>query len=406
VIDSAAAGVATRRADVVVIGDGPAGSALAAACLCRDIDVILVGADRPWRAIYGVWVDEVADVEVLGGSDIFAARLDSIRAYGNRRHDLIRPYGVIDNAALRAVLRSGVDVLSGSVQSVRIGVTHHSVLLVDESRIRCRLIVDATGGIAHVEARGRGPAWQTAAGVVLAEPPEGDLGIPTLMDLRPSVGDVGNARTGSTFAYSLPVVDGWLVEETVLAARPAVEPPFDRLAARLGRSRDALLAGAVRTEIVKIPMGGRIPDRRRPIVNFGASAGYIHPATGFSVAASLRATSRVADAIGEALDSAHDLAADARLVWDAVWPAGARRTRVLHDYGLERIIRFDDEQRREFFDRFFELSVDEWAGYLRIDTPPAVVSRTMRRLFRSAGWPMRRRLASGNPLPLVRLLRP
>ena len=36
-------------------------------------------------------------------------------------------------------------------------------------------------------------------------------------------------------------------------------------------------------------MGGALPDRGQPVRGFGAAAGYTHPATGFSVAASLRA---------------------------------------------------------------------------------------------------------------------
>ncbi len=93
------------------------------------------------------------------------------------------------------------------------------------------------------------------------------------------------------------------------------------------------------------------------------------------------------------------------MVWDAVWPVAARRTRVLHDYGLERLVRLDGDAVREFFDRFFELPTERWAGYLRIDEPPGSVSRTMLGLFRSSSWSTRRRLASGNPLALAGLLR-
>ena len=47
-------------------------------------------------------------------------------------------------------------------------------------------------------------------------------------------------------------------------------------------------------------MGGRLPDRRDPVPRFGAAAGYTHPATGFSVAASLRAAPRVAATLATA----------------------------------------------------------------------------------------------------------
>lgn len=400
---------ATRAADVVVIGDGPAGSALATACARRGVDVLLVGDDEPWQATYGVWIDDLAGVEGLGALDSMTTRVKALCAYGDRPHELAPQYGVVDNASLRVALRSGVERIDGRAESTRTGVTHHSVGLSGGRRIRCRLIVRATGTSGGPgDGAARGPAWQTAFGVVLADPPSGELGRPTLMDFRPPAGDDETGPAPPTFVYALPVVDGWLVEETVLAARPAfgADQLQRRLAARLGVRPDELLADAVRTETVRIPMGGPLPDCHDGVVRFGAAAGYIHPATGFSLGASLRAAPRVADAIVRALSVGGVLAVDGRVVWDAVWPADARRTRILHEYGLERMIGLDGPRLRQFFDRFFELPPADWAAYLRIDAPPADVSRAMSRLFRSSSWPERRRLASGNPLRLARLLRP
>jgi lycopene beta-cyclase len=251
-------------------------------------------------------------------------------------------------------------------------------------------------------------------GVVLGSPPPGDLGTATWMDFRPvSVGGDRASTIGpigiSTFCYALPVHDGWLVEETVLAARPAVEPIalLPRLAARLGRHPDDLLAEAVRTEYVRIPMGGPRPVAAQPVVAFGAAAGYVHPATGFSIASSIRAAARVADAIGGALAGGPALAAvDTSPIAEAVWPSALRRTRQLHEYGLETLLRLDDDGVRQFFGAFFDLPTDEWSEYLHIDADPADIARVMTALFRSSSWSMRRRLMVGNPFPLVRLLRP
>jgi lycopene beta-cyclase len=259
--------------------------------------------------------------------------------------------------------------------------------------------------------RDQQPAWQTAIGVVLAEPPTGDLGRATFMDFRAVGGSDGRPSSVgppdvTTFCYSLPVVDGWLVEETVLAARPSVEPLalLPRLAARLGRHPDTLLADAIRTEYVRIPLGGSLPDRGSPVVAFGAAAGYVHAATGFSVAASIRAAPRVAAAVAAELVSGSGVI-DSLPVADAVWPRSLRRTRVLHDYGLEVLLDLDDDAVRSFFDAFFELDDDDWASYLRVDTPPTQVSAVMARLFRSSSWSTRWRLAGRNPLPLAQLLR-
>ena len=94
------------------------------------------------------------------------------------------------------------------------------------------------------------------------------------------------------------------------------------------------------------------------------------------------------------------------VVGEAVWPAAFRRSRVLHDYGLELLLRLDDDEVRSFFGAFFALPVEQWRGYMRIDTPPAEVAAVMTKLFRASSWSMRRRLMSGNPTTFARLLRP
>ncbi len=294
------------------------------------------------------------------------------------------------------------------------GDTRHRVELDDGAAIAARVVIDATGWPARFACQGAAqpPAWQTALGVVLAEPPTGDLGQPTFMDFRKVIAPDGvpssvGPHGVTTFCYSLPIQDGWLVEETVLAARPAIEPIalLPRLAARLGRHPDSVLADAVRTEYVRIPLGGSRPGPEQPVVAFGAAAGYVHAATGFSVAASIRAAPRVAQAIADVLIGGEGVAETAPIA-EAVWPSAMRRTRVLHDYGLEVLLDLDDDDVRAFFDAFFELPSAAWSAYLRVDTPPREVSAVMVRLFRSSSWKVRRRLAGRNPTALARLLRP
>ncbi len=207
-------------------------------------------------------------------------------------------------------------------------------------------------------------AWQTAIGVVLDEPPPGPLGTPTVMDFT----DPGSTDDicVPTFVYAFPVADGWLVEETVLAG-PALEPDrlLPRLASRLAESPAHLMERAIRVERVRIPMGAPVPSRpgrgdatqtatesgaaagtTTGTVRFGAAAGMIHPATGYSVASSLRAAGRVADAVIERLGRPVDRTADAAAVVDAVWPRSLRRTRRLHDFGLEVLVGMDAAEIR------------------------------------------------------------
>lgn len=359
--------------DVAVVGDGPAGTALAAACADVGLSVQLHGPGEPWRATYATWRD---DVEMLP-DDVFGTVSPAVDVVGRRRHRIRRAYGVFDNDALRAHLLAGLP--SGAVQAGR----------VDPDAIRARLVVDARGADPAVATA----AWQTAFGVVLDTVPNTlDLAadIPTLMDWRPAAGDAP-----PSFCYVVPVGDGWLVEETVLAAVDEVDPAVlrSRLERRLGSDGPTLVAGAVRAEEVRIPMG--LPPRRTVGVHlaFGAAAGYVHPATGYSVAAALRAAPRVARAIADGRDPA-----------EAIWPRPHRRARALHDYGLAALLRLDAHDTASFFDAFFELPVERWAGYLRVDTTPAAVAGVMGRVFRRAPWRVRRRLVTVDPRVLRRLV--
>jgi lycopene beta-cyclase len=407
--------------DVVVIGDGPAGSALALACHRIGIDVVLVGDDAAWTATYSTWVDDLADPSGAGlvaADAVVAAVSPEVWAYGANAHRLGRAYATLDNERLRSMLRADVTHRTARVTGVidrRVGSRDgHRVELDIGDALRARVVIDATGWPARFARAGgeQSPAWQTALGVVLAEPPDGDLGRATFMDFRRVLGPDGAPSSigphgVTTFCYSLPTPDGWLVEETVLAARPAIEPIalLPRLAARLGRHPDSVLADAIRTEYVRIPLGGSRPGPDQPVIAFGAAAGYVHAATGFSVAASIRRAPFVAVAIAEALAAGSGVA-DPGPIADAVWPAAMRRTRVLHDFGLEVLLDLDDDEVRAFFDAFFELSIGDWTAYLRVDTPPREISAVMMRLFRSSSWPIRRRLAGRNPAALARLLRP
>jgi lycopene beta-cyclase len=417
-VTTSASDSVTERFDVAVIGDGPAGSALARACRRQGVDVVLVGDDAPWTATYSTWADDLVDdagLELVDVEDVVAIASAEVWAYGARPHRLPRTYATLDNDRLRSALRDGLEHRRARVDRVAAaGTAGHRLELVDGSTIIARVVIDAAGWPARFARHDaeREPAWQTALGVVLPEPPPGDLGRPTFMDFRRVLGpDGAPSSVGpngvTTFCYSLPVGDGWLVEETVLAARPAIEPIalLPRLAARLGRHPDSVLADAVRTEYVRIPLGGSRPGPDQPIVAFGAAAGYVHAATGFSVAASIRAAPRVAAAIALALESSSGTA-DPAPIAEAVWTAPMRRTRVLHDFGLEVLLDLDDDEVRAFFDAFFDLSTGDWSAYLRVDSPPGEISAVMGRLFRSSSWQLRRRLAGRNPAPLARLLRP
>lgn len=383
--------------DVVVVGDGPAGLALAAACSAAGVDVAVVGRGAEWSATYGAWDDELGDHRGA------VARTMDIDVIGARRHRLDRRYAIFDNQSLRA----GLDVAPRVVGEV-VAIDH----LVGRSIIRCaerasdvtaRLVVDARGPRSSP-----GVAVQRAYGLVLGSRPgalEGDRAV--LMDWRqpaPGTAGRGSGDDHPTFLYAVALGGGrWLVEETSLARRQPVSADVlrARLAARLG---DDLTGEASAVEHVSIPMSPGRPTPNSPTVLFGAAAGYVHPATGYSVAASLHAAPRVAAALAATVGVGDQLQRSG-IVDAAVWPTSQRRARALHDYGLAALLRLPASDIQHFFDAFFSLPSSEWSAYLRVDTDAAAVSRVMASVFRSVPWALRGRLAAGDPRPFLELLR-
>jgi len=390
--------------DLVVIGDGPAGSALAAAAGSLGVDVALLGPDRVWDATYGLWVDEVEQTAVWSqlGPSMFVSIDSDVVAFGSTRHRLDRRYGLLDNELVRSHLRRGVDAVVAMASGVAVSRDGVDIAVGTES-IRARWVVDATGSASGVLARADAPAhvptrstaWQTAYGVVLEDLPASAViehHHTTLMDFRP-VHPEGSAPLGRTptFCYVVRVADGWLVEETVLSASPAQDPDLlrDRLVARLGGDR-SMLDAARRTERVEIAMNRPMSPSGPRLSVFGASAGYVHPATGFSVAASLRAAERVAKSLAAAIEGGPD-------PQRVIWSAPMRRTRQLHRYGAAVLAGLDPDGTRAFFDVFFDQPWQRWAPYLQIDARPTQVMSTMAALFAAAPWSLRRRLVTVDP---------
>ncbi len=375
--------------DVVVIGDGPAGRALGAACVDAGVEVLVIGTDAPWTNTFGTWVDDVPQ-----HAHLLAAH-EPVDVVGVTRRRLVRRYGTFHNRSLRDALHVAPHRLAG-VGSVQHLPDHALVLVGGGDSVRARLVIDARGPVPM----SRTSPVQTAYGLVLAERPaavDGDAAV--LMDWR-QPDDQGDP----TFLYVVPLAGGrWMVEETSLARRAPVSAGElrARLAARLG---DDLTDRAEHVEHVRIPMHPGLPRRGALTVGFGAAARYVHPATGYSVAASLRAAPRVAAAISSSLDDADPRSRSLR-VWNAVWPSEQRRARALHDIGQAALLRLDAADLQSFFDAFFALPTDQWATYLRVDTTVSDVTRAMRSVFRSVPWPVRRRLAMASPLPFGRLLR-
>ena len=115
---------------------------------------------------------------------------------------------------------------------------------------------------------------------------------------------------------------------------------------------------------------GPLPLSSNPLTAFGAAAGMVHPATGYSVARSLAAADAVADAVAAALASGAPPAAVSAAYWRALWPPDARRAAAFHVFGMELLARLDPGDTNAFFTAFFALPPALWRGFLASTLSP------------------------------------
>lgn len=402
-------------ADVLVAGAGPAGRALAAACVQRGLQVHLVAPDpaAPWPQTYGAWLDELID---SGWTSAIDRRWDRVlvRTVGSAFQPVARSYCLLDNGALADQLRDAAataSVIRDRVTGVEVRDDHLVVTTGTGERLAARAVVDATG---HPPALGGHPgrrlAWQTAYGQVatFATPPV-PPGSMCFMDFDAT--PFGGAEP-PTFLYAMDLGDGhWLVEETSLAGRPAVPVTLlrDRLARRL-EARGTPPVTVTQVERVAFPMDAPVPSAG-PVIAFGASAAMVHPATGYQVASALALAPQVAAALERALDCERDVRQVARVGRQTVWPTAALRRDALYRLGLDVLLDLDVAQTQTFFDAFFALPDDQWQGYVSRTASPAAIQRTMGRLMLGLPGALRRRvlrtsLAAGSWPLLARAVAP
>ncbi|MEQ1501695.1 MAG: lycopene cyclase family protein [Myxococcota bacterium] len=375
--------------DVVIVGGGPAGSAIAAACAARGLRVTGIDPDPDarWRPTYAAWADEV-DVPydtVWAAVEVRPDAGDVVR--------IERPYGRVDKDRLQDQLRAAPDVrwvrgTAGSVELDRVvdgtGADHRAAAVIDARGASAATRFQTAFGIRAVATRGPAGSRPDAA---------------TWMDFSFPFGD---GTEVPSFLYALPLADGsTLFEETALVRGPAV--PIELLRERLRRRLIATgvhLGSTIATEEVRIAMDVPIGAPTAP-ARYGAAAGMVHPATGFQLGRALRTAPAVADALVTAIPSGP--AAAAAAVWHATWPGDAVRRAHLFRYGASALAAFDAATTRAFFRTFFSMPRPFVDGYLADTLSTDALVRGMASLFGRLPGRLRWRLASrGEIRELVR----
>lgn len=368
--------------DVVVVGAGPAGWAVAYQCAGLGLRTALLDPDpyAPWPATYGLWADQCAALPPTAE----VTKATAVRAAGRR---LDRGYCVLHNeSVLAGFAQSDVTVFACRVRAAEHGPRGSTIVLDDGRRLACAVVVDASGA-RRVLSGGptRAPRTeQTAFGVVVPATAASRFVAPgeaVFMDDWITDGGI------ATFLYAVPLPgDRVLLEETSLAARPGVAR--DVLAARL-RSRGITLTR--QTEWVRFPLD-ITPPWRGDAVPFGAAAGMVHPATGYSLGDALTVAPVVAGAIAGALaDGPAKARAAARA---AVWSPAARLVHGLRLRGLRTLTALPAERFPAFFDTFFTLPADLRDAYLTGRDDVRGTTAAMATMFRHVPWRIRTTMAT------------
>ncbi|KAI3438710.1 hypothetical protein D9Q98_001130 [Chlorella vulgaris] len=386
-----------RTFDLVVVGSGPSGLAVAHRVAEAGFKVLIVDPNplAPWINNFGVWIDEF---EAMGLADCLdytwqraVVHLDS-KPQGERY--LSRPYGRVDRPKLkrrlleRCIASKGVSFYCSKAQDVTHADGRSTVRLDGGVSVCGSFVADATGHSRKLVEFDQpfNPGYQGAYGIVVeVESHPFDCDTMLFMDWRDDhlEGEVKerNAKL-PTFLYAMPFSPTRVfLEETSLVARPII--PFPELKLRLEKRMAHLglkVLSVEDEEFCAIPMGGCLPVHPQRVIGVGGTAGMVHPSTGYMVSRVLGAAPLVADAIVDQLSSVCDKATDSHLeraprseqeaaamsaaVWGVMWPVQRLRQRAFFEFGMDVLLKLDLAETRQFFAAFFSLSDHHWHGFL------------------------------------------
>ena len=398
--------------DVLVLGGGPAALCIASELNQRGVRVAGIALDpidAPWPNTYGIWADEL---KAVGLEHLLEHRWrDTVSYFGaggstaqdqSFGHGI--DYGLMDRAALQRHWldrAQGVTWHQGRADRVAVGPAITTVTCESGDTLQARLVIDASGSrTPHIRRPDQGPvAGQAAYGVVgrFSNPPI-EAGRFVLMDYRCDHLSEEQRQEPPTFLYAMDLGDGvFFVEETSLALAPGV--PYDVLKQRLQQrldQRGVEITEVIDEEFCLFPMNLPLPDRSQPVLAFGGAASMVHPASGYMVGSLLRRGPDLAEAISASLaDLTLGSAALAQRGWQALWPLELVLRHRLYQFGLSRLMGFNEGLLRTHFSTFFSLPREEWFGFLTNTLPLSQLMGVMLRLFALATWELRRGLVLG-----------
>ncbi len=393
--------------DVLVIGAGPGGLAIAAALAQEKLSVGVLTANdhnEPWPYTYGIWGQELDE---LGFENLLKHRWSKTVSYlGEGSKDLVslennathheRDYGLFDKKKLQKhwidqCNEASVKWLTGKAKDFEVNDINSIVRTSSGNEIISKIIIDATGYqpvFLNIPNKGE-VAVQTCYGIVgeFSKPPVEENQF-VLMDYRSDHLSKKEKAEPPTFLYAMDMGGGkYFLEETSLGLAPPVEIETlkARLHSRLKYRNIEIIKIDHEENGVFLPMNIPIPDLNQSILGFGGSAGMVHPASGYLVGGILRRAPLLAKELAIAIKNRSNSPKEiAKKGWDNLWPKELRRKQALYQFGLEKLMRFKEHQLRQFFKSFFSLSNQQWYGFLTNTLTLSELVNAMWTMFKKA----------------------
>jgi lycopene epsilon-cyclase len=410
-----------KEVDILVVGCGPAGMALACELAERSAPTVkigLLGPDVPFVNTYGVWEDEFASLDLEHCLErVFD---DAVCHFGDGPGGVVRvgrKYAKVDLNKLQDHLlgrceKAGVvfeeDVVESISDQKRKGKGSDSSIVQckDGLEIKSRLTILASGAASskflqyedNVPAAGA----QTAYGFEVeldggdASSYPFDRSAMLFMDFRRHHTGIwegiamhpgmtralqkefswGTREEVPSFLYAMYLGDNKaFFQETCLVAKDAM--PFAVLKRRLESRMQALgvkVKSVLDEEWSYIPVGGPLPKPNQNVLAFGAAANMIHPASGYSLARSLKLAPKFAGDIVDIYESGNGKGGAAGAMewsgkaseeaWDRLWSDESRKCAAFHIFGMELLALMDVKSINDFFLSFFSLPDGLWKGFL------------------------------------------
>jgi len=384
--------------DILILGSGPAALCLASELAKQNLIIRGISTKSPqekWENTYGIWASEL---EELGLESLLSHRWSKTVSFfgngeskkGNIPTEHCYDYGLINQEAFQNELLKkckGIKWLNETAKKIVEKNKISEVVCFSGLKLKARLVIDASG---HKSKFIKRPpkndiAQQAAYGIVgkFTSPPVKKSQF-VLMDFRPDHLDSVELVSSPSFLYAMDLGnETFFVEETSLASYPALSQDHlkKRLLSRL-KNKGIEVSEILHEENCLFPMNLPLPFKKQFVLGFGGAASMVHPASGYMIGSLLRRAPLLAEKLAIFLKDPNKSSLElATKGWSVLWPYELKQRHKLYQYGLQRLMSFDESRLRSFFSNFFKLSTKEWVGFLTNTLPLPKLIYVMTKMF-------------------------